>query len=224
MRIGITIAHQQQIVAAMRRILRTQKWAAIACLLLVIAGWTVPLHRATPLAVAMIQAAPGSGGGAGFLVTPQLLLTSANVIGSQQDVLVSFRNQAAIQAHVVFADRQHDVALLELQSAATLPPLPLTDSNIVADRDEVKIAGYPGGDYADNQHATLSRRSPELLTTDMPPLPGNSGGPLMHTDGTVIGLVESTAEFGGGQPSGTHVALPINLVKKLCREQGHPID
>ena len=224
MRNGITISHQKQIIASTRRVMRVQMWSAIVMLLLVIGAWAFPTQRQAPLAVAMVQQAAGAGGGAGFLVTPHSVLTAANVVGSQQDVLVTFRDQPPVQAHVAFTDPKHDIALLELQSAVTIPPLPTTDSSIVADGDEAVVVGYPGGEYTDNQHTKLSSHTPELFTTDIAPLPGNSGGPLMRSDGTVIGLVASTAEFGGAQNARTHVAVPINVVKKVCREQNHAID
>jgi S1-C subfamily serine protease len=224
MRNGITISHQKQIISLLRHSLQIQKWAALVLLVLVVVGWAIPVHTTPPLAVAMIQTAPGAGGGAGFLVNPQLVLTSGNVVGSQPTIFVSFRNQPTVQGKVVFADLKHDIALVELPSPAALPPLPLGDSNAVADQEELAIAGYPGGDYADAQHAKLIAHNQELLTTDMASLPGNSGGPLMRSDGTVIGVVASTAELGSSQVSRTHMGIPMNAVKKVCREQGHPID
>ena len=84
--------------------------------------------------------------------------------------------------------------------------------------EEVIAIGYPLGRMLGDEPTVnvgiVSAKRDNLLQTDAALNPGNSGGPLVNTDGEVVGVVVSRLEEDSqGRPiAGIGFAIPINEV------------
>ena len=149
----------------------------------------------------------GCGGileGSGFVVGEGLVATNAHVVAGIDRPVIS--DEAGIhRATVVQFDPNLDIAVLRT-TKLTARPLTLDPAN--EPRGTVAAAlGYPGGgDFTAGAAAILERQTAVgrniydtgLIRRDIYVLqavvrPGNSGGPLVTPDGTVIGVIFATS-------------------------------
>jgi len=228
MRNGISVSQAEKIISFFSDVQRRQRIAvfgAVGLAVVVFAGYLFwPTEAQTGPAVFWIQPS-GSAGGAAFLVTGRLVLTTAQVVGRQADVSLTYRDQAAVRGRVLFTDTTTDVALVEIQDLdPSLTPLPLGNSDSLVDGEDVILLGYPSGMPFETR-ARLTRSAPEELKIAAPAHPGNSGGPVLRaSDRTVVGLIGSTRELGSSKDTNMHWAVPINVIKKICRQRQRPVD
>lgn len=145
----------------------------------------------------------GCGGvvdGSGFVADDGLVITNAHVVaGITKPYVLDANGQH--QATTIFFDPDLDMAVLRV---ANLAGKPLPISTAVADTDTpVAVLGYPGGgDFTVSTGSVIdaftakgrniynqgtSSRQVYSVKTDVEP--GNSGGPLVDRNGTVVGLV-----------------------------------
>lgn len=129
------------------------------------------------------------------------VLTNAHVVAGTSRVVVQAPGHDPIVASVVFIDPDTDVAVLDAPGLQA-PQLTLYEE-WPRRGDEAVVVGYPNGGGQDTENARVRSRS-TLLGLDIYGLeevqrqvvafrgelsPGNSGGPLLSPDGTVIGLI-----------------------------------
>jgi S1-C subfamily serine protease len=173
------------------------------------------------------------GSGSGVVITPDgFLLTNAHVIGDGRRIRASFTSGADIAASVVGVDPLSDLALLRTD-AGVAPPAELGDAAKLRVGQLVVAIGNPHG-YAGSVTAgvvsALGRSLPardggttrmidDVIQTDAALNPGNSGGALAASTGTVVGINTAVAGVGLG------LAIPINattrkIVAALMRD-GH---
>lgn len=137
--------------------------------------------------------------GSGFLYAPNRLMTNAHVVAGVDDPSISI-GEGTTAAQVVYYNPDLDVAVLALDSGE----LPTLDFDPTAEAgDGVAILGYPQDGPYDVQPARIRSqqrlRSPNIYGTgavirDVYSVrglirPGNSGGPLVSSDGDVVGVV-----------------------------------
>jgi uncharacterized membrane protein required for colicin V production len=145
----------------------------------------------------------GCGGlvfGSGFVVAPNLVITNAHVVAGITSPVVDIDGTRLVGKPVYFNPDQ-DVALLWVDDL-TLEPLTLSDDSFPQDTRSV-VLGYPGGGPFRAEPATiletLGAKGRDIYN-EKPTLrvvyalqttveSGNSGGPLVLPDGTVIGLI-----------------------------------
>jgi S1-C subfamily serine protease len=149
----------------------------------------------------------GCGGiqeGSGFVVGPGLVATNAHVVAGI-DSPVIYDTAGRHRADVVLFDPDLDLAVLRTTGLAA-SPLPV-DPNVVPRGTVAAALGYPGdGGFTAGAAAVLERQTAVgrniydagLVRRDIYVLqavvrPGNSGGPLVATDGTVIGVIFATS-------------------------------
>jgi S1-C subfamily serine protease len=175
----------------------------------------------------------GGGVGSGFVLNGEgEIATNAHVVTTGEgeavrrarNVFVEFADGNQVDAEIVGADPNADIALLKIDpQGLSLRPLPLGESSSVEVGEPVAAIGSPFGERQSLSVGVISAidRTIESLTsfnisgaiqTDAAINPGNSGGPLVDGEGRVIGVnqqIKSTS--GGGE--GVGFAVPIDAVK-----------
>ena len=128
-------------------------------------------------------------------------MTNAHVVAGIDDPTVRVGGVGrAYEATVVLFDPQKDVAVLYVPGLKA-PVLPFDDT--ASRGDSAVVAGYPQDGGLDLQAATVASRidatgqniyntdtvTREIYSIRSTVRPGNSGGPLLTTDGKVYGVV-----------------------------------
>ncbi len=159
-----------------------------------------------------------------------LVMTAAHVVQVADAVSVRFQDGRTVEAKVIGASMQADVALLQLDPVPDdLVVVELGNSNLVDIGDEVFVVGAPYGvDHTLTVGYLSGRRIPpsacrqlvpvEFLQTDAAINQGNSGGPLFSVDGKLIGIVSHIMSRSGGS-EGLGFAISSNSAKALLLEQ-----
>lgn len=92
-----------------------------------------------------------------------------------------------LKAKLVKISKDYDLALLKLDNYST-PFLPLTNSQYPRQGTQVFAIGSPFGISDALTSGIITKASKDHLFTDTQILPGNSGGPLIDTEGNVLGV------------------------------------
>jgi serine protease Do len=124
-----------------------------------------------------------------------------------------------LDATLVGVHRESDIALLKVE-AHDLPVLPLAATRPVYPGELVLAIGSPDGLQGSVTMGIVSSvwRQPDpdvpmvYIQTDAPINSGNSGGPLIDLDGSVIGLNTFILSRGGGN-EGIGFAIPARIVR-----------
>lgn len=178
------------------------------------------------------------GAGSGIVVSASgEILTNNHVINQATAVeVVTKGNQKRYPAKVVGYDRNHDVALLQIQGPAKLYPAAIGDSTAVRIGEPILGIGNAGGaggkpvrapGKVNNLGRSIST-SDELTgsTEQLKGLieiladirPGDSGGPLVNEAGQVIGVnTAASVNYKTSVPSGTGYAIPINDAMQIVQ-------
>ena len=178
------------------------------------------------------RAVPQQGQGSGFILDKQgHILTNNHVIEGAQIVEVTTFDKHKYKAQVVARDRNHDLALLQIQGASNLQPAVLADSASLLVGQQVYAIGNPFGFNGTMTRGIISAiRSIEMpsgnkiedaIQTDASVNPGNSGGPLLNSRGEVIGittLIASNPNGGADQSAGIGFAIPISTAKAVLSD------
>jgi S1-C subfamily serine protease len=180
---------------------------------------------------------PATGQGSGFLIdTLGDIVTNNHVVEGASSITVTLQNGKTVNAVVVGTDTADDLAVVKIAatSVAGITPLQFGDSNAVQVGQTVIAIGSPYGlmnsvttgiisglnrtiSEADSYSYTYINLT-GMLQTDAAVNPGNSGGPLLDTNGRVIGInteVENSADGGiaFAVPSATVEKVLPNLIK-----------
>ncbi len=163
---------------------------------------------------------PRRSTGSGFVIDASgLIVTNAHVIEGAAAIQVRLADGKRFQGKVVGRDNRVDLALVKIEGATGLTPLPLGDSNRLRVGEFVLALGNPFGLDQSVSFGIVSRKGAPLtvaapgfdfIQTDAAINPGNSGGPLVNVAGEVIGV--NTMAMRNGSIG---FAIPANLVKML---------
>ena len=191
-------------------------------------GLTVnEVYRRAKQAVVEITVAqgPSRAQGSGFVVDKQGdIVTNQHVVSSGGSIQVAFADGTKASAHLMGQDASSDLAVIRVSVASSeLQPLTLGDSSKVQVGDGVVAIGSPfglSGTVTTGVVSALGRsiKAPNNYTitgaiqTDAPINRGNSGGPLLDTNGNVIG-VNSQIDSNSGDSSGVGFAVSSNTVR-----------
>ncbi|QCB96462.1 MarP family serine protease [Arthrobacter sp. PAMC25564] len=149
--------------------------------------------------------------GTGFVVSPGRVVTNAHVVAGVPEPVVEIPGGGVLPGRIVYFDNQHDLAVLAVDGLRAAP-VPLS-SGLPAG-SPAAFAGYPHGGPFQSKPATVQGIAtvlvPDIYGNNPAPedvyrlagdvQPGNSGGPLLTTDGQVAGVVfaKATTESGLG--------------------------
>jgi S1-C subfamily serine protease len=180
--------------------------------------------------------ANGVGEATGMVLTPSgEVLTNNHVIRGATQISVHVPHGRTYSARVLGYDISADVALLQLQGAAGLHTVSLGNSSNVKIGQKVTAVGNEGGagvlttrtgtitalgrtiTVNDQQGGTA--RLAHLIKTNADLRPGDSGGPLLDSSGSVIGMnAAASAELVYQGNGGDGFAIPVNRATSIVSQ------
>jgi S1-C subfamily serine protease len=162
--------------------------------------------------------------GSGFLINDDgFILTNFHVISGSSKIQVTLSDQSQYYATALDTDRSDDLALIKIALKKKAQFLKLGDSDRIQVGQKVLAIGNPFGLEGTLTVGVVSsigraidgeneQRLEGMIQTDAAINGGNSGGPLLDSSGSVIGI--NTAILGRTN-MGIGFALPINRAKAL---------
>jgi S1-C subfamily serine protease len=151
--------------------------------------------------------------GSGFFASDGIVATNLHVIEGAAKAYVKLVGKETMYDvdGIVGLDRDNDLVLLEVRGTKA-PPLLLGNAHQVAVGDQVYVVGNPEGLEGTLSQGLVSgiRRldSKTLFQISAPISHGSSGGPVLNSEGKVIGVAVAILE--GGQ--NLNFAVPISYL------------
>jgi S1-C subfamily serine protease len=143
--------------------------------------------------------------GSGFVYAPHRILTNAHVVAGTSQVGVQVSDSETLPAKVVVYDPERDVAVLDVPGLDA-PALRLSPAS-ASTGDPAVVLGYPEDGPFNVRSARVRSRDTvsgndiygngdvhrDIYSVYAVVRSGNSGGPLLAANGTVLGIVFATA-------------------------------
>ncbi len=178
--------------------------------------------------LSVVRITAGGSAGSGFIGNADgLVVTNAHVVGRARTVGVWLTNGKFYEGDVIERDATADLALVQINSSDRFHAIEVGNPNSVRVGDEVLALGFPLRGTLGNSltvtrgiiSSTRTRDGVELFQTDAAVNSGNSGGPLVNSDGHAIGInTYRLLEIGGDSVENIGFAVSvIEINRRLFR-------
>jgi putative serine protease PepD len=168
--------------------------------------------------------------GSGFVIDEEgHIVTNQHVVGGADSVSVEFSDGSNVDATVVGTDPSTDIAVLDVdRPSSRLTPLSFAGDGSLQVGNTVIAIGSPfglEGTLTTGVISALGReiRSPNgfsienAVQTDAALNQGNSGGPVLDSQGRVVGVAAQIRSESGGNV-GIGYAIPGDTAQRVARE------
>ena len=175
------------------------------------------------------------GLGSGYIISSDgYIVTNDHVAGNATKITVTLTDGRSFDAKVIGSDSASDICLLKIDGE-DLPYVSLGNSDDIIIGEWVIALGNPFGLFELNDKPTVTvgvvsatgmnldainnRYYLNMIQTDASINGGNSGGPLVNSEGEVIGMNTLIFTSGGNTGNiGLGFAIPINKVSRIVEE------
>ncbi len=169
---------------------------------------------------------PTEGSGSGVILSEDgYIVTNNHVVSGGNNITVFLADKTSYSAKLVASDYVTDIAVLKID-AKDLDCAKIGDSSTLRVGDFALAIGNPLGEYqgsvtfgivsALNREIVLNNKTHTMFQVDAAISPGNSGGGMFDSNGTLIGIV--TAKTVSEDVEGLGFVLPINNVKTVIED------
>ena len=150
------------------------------------------------------------------------ILTSAHILEDGSDIIITMSNGEDYKAYVVKQlGENKDIAILKISVPYELKTVKFGNSEKIKVGDTVLAIGNPFGFNGTLTKGIISRidYAKNRIQTDAAINPGSSGGPLLNTQGEIIGINQAIYNPDNNISNiGIGFATPINLIKEYLEE------
>lgn len=163
--------------------------------------------------------------GSGFLINSEgQILTNNHVVSGSAKLEVMLPDQSRYEAKILVREPVDDLALIQINPKKKLPFLKLGESDVLQVGQKVLAIGNPFGLASTLTTGIVSSLGRDIrgennvlegmIQTDAAINEGNSGGPLLDSQGDVVGINTAILAPSGGNV-GIGFAMPINRAKSM---------
>jgi Do/DeqQ family serine protease len=169
------------------------------------------------------------GSGSGVIISPDgYIITNNHVIKGAREIEITLNNKESYQAEIAGVDESTDIALLKIDKE-DLSYLPFGDSDNLRVGEWVLAVGNPfnltstvtagivSAKARDINIMNNNKRIESFIQTDAAVNPGNSGGALVDTRGSLVGINTAISSQTGSY-IGYSFAVPSNIAKKVIED------
>ena len=163
------------------------------------------------------------------------IITNAHVVQNSTTIRVTFNDGYVASASLVGLDTYSDIAIIWVDADASrlMPMTLMADSDLIRVGQRAIAIGNPFGLSSSmalgiisglgrnlrsaeliDSNAPVGFQNPSIIQTDTPVNPGNSGGPLLNSEGEVMG-VTTAIRSESGIFQGVGFAVPANTIRRV---------
>jgi Do/DeqQ family serine protease len=168
-----------------------------------------------------------AGLGSGVVVSSEgYILTNYHVVEAADEIEVASNDGRKFKAKVVGADPESDLAVLRVPAEARLSPITFASPDSLRVGDVVLAIGNPfgvGQTVTSGIVSALGRSHlgintfENFIQTDAAVNPGNSGGALVDSNGSLVGINTAIYSQSGGS-MGIGFAIPVSLARNVMEQ------
>ncbi|MDT8437753.1 MAG: DegQ family serine endoprotease [Wenzhouxiangellaceae bacterium] len=165
------------------------------------------------------------GGGSGFIIEADgLIMTNHHVIEDADEIVVRLADRREFVAELVGSDAETDIALIRID-ADGLPTLAFGDTGRLRPGQWVIAIGSPfsfeqsvtAGIVSAKGRTQAQQQYVPFIQSDVAINRGNSGGPLLDTNGRVVGINSWILSSSGGN-IGLSFSIPAETAQRTARQ------
>jgi len=175
----------------------------------------IPLYEEVIIQIAT----PYSTGTGFYLKSADLIVTNEHVVRGNKYCVIAGKNFEKQIADVLYIDIKYDLSFIKAPIGQNMPGITTGNTETIDEGEKVIAIGHPFDlKYTATQGiiSSLLHHEEEVsyIQHDAALNPGNSGGPLVDTNGHVIGI--NTFIFQNGNSIG--FSLPVSYLNKCINE------